>query len=236
MKKLALFLSVVLFFGSCSRLIVPMGALPDKRPAPYVKLKAGTTIEPKTMAVKHGKIKADGKTYKTKDVAFYSNGEFTYGNIKKHSFAKQIYVGDINVYQTISTHTTMDPHTGVMHTSTSVNNYIQKEGSDKLSYFRYKSVAKLIPSTDQGFKYLQTYKTHRMIDDIVMAGGFGMFCGGAVVAGNGIMSTSGRGTGTGVGMIFTGMGVILTGAIMNQFNHLNLKRSVAAHNGLIVKD
>ncbi len=234
MKKLALLVSTILLFGSCSRMIVPMGALPEKKPKPFVKLKTGTRIEPKNLATKSRSIRADGKTYKKNDIAFYSDGRDTYGSIKRASFATQIYVGDINVYQTISTSTSVSS-TGHMHTHTHVKHYLQKEGTDKLTYFRYKSLTKLIPSTDLAFKYLKTFKRNQLIDNFGMLGGFGMFCGGTVVAGKATMSTSGKGLGAGFGIMLAGVGAICTGYVMNAINHLNLKRAVAAHNGLIVK-
>jgi len=201
-----------------------------------VKLKNGTRIDAQKVIAKNNKLRVDDSvTYRKKTVSTFSNGKFIYGCIKKKSFAKLIYLGDINVYQTVSQSTTTSYGGGSnsTHTHTSVKDYIEKEGTGKLMFLDYKSVKKLIPRKDPGYQYLALYKKNRTIGNVVMAGGFAMFIGGAVIAGNSVNnSSSGKGEGAGFAVLLGGAGAMMTGFIMNGVNHLNLHRAIAKHNGI----
>ena len=252
MKNLALLVIVTLFFCSC-KTTLPMGSTPSKQPMPFVKLSNGSTIDAKSVIAKNNNIKADNTTYKKKEVIAYSDGKHTYGSIKKGAFAVKIYEGDLNIYQSTSSHTSTTYHSngpapvnyqGSSYSSGSwttsshshVSKYFQKEGTDKLTYLNYKSIKKVILPKDPGFKYLQTYKRHRLTGDLVMVGGFGMFCAGSAIVGSSIMSSTGKGEGAGFAVMLGGAGAIVTGYIMNGINQLNIKRAVAKHNGLVIKD
>jgi hypothetical protein len=242
MKNLLGILIIVSAVTSCKT--IPMGRTASNMPHPYVKLKNGPTIDAQKVTVTRSKVVTDSASYPRKNVSFYSDGKNTFGKIKKNSFAKLVYTGDINIFETIrtssSTHyegrSSVNPSGWSSSSHTHVLDYLQKTGSDKLYYFDYRSVKKLIKPGDPGYPYLKTFKTHRMVGDLVMVGGLGMFVGGTAIVGNSINSTSGKGQGAGFAVMLGGVGAILTGYIMTGVNHINLRRSVAKHNGLAIID
>ena len=243
MKNLTILLAFALFFGSC-KVTIPMGNSPEMHPKPFLKFKNGKKIEPQHVTIKSKKIKTDSSSYKKKDISSYSDGRYIFGSVKKSSFAKEIYNGDINVFQTV-TKSTSTSYMGATagnpsgwHTSshTSIKYYLQKNGTEKLVFFNFKSAKKMILPKDPGFKYLNTYKSHRLIDDIVMLGGFGMFCAGSAIVGSSINSSTGHGQGAGFAVMLGGASAIITGAVMSGINHINLRRAIAKHNGLAVED
>jgi hypothetical protein len=242
MKNLYLLVFSVIFFSSCSRMVVPMGKVPDAHPKPFVTLKSGTTVEPNTVKAKGGKIKTDVANYKANDVAAYSDGKQTFASVRGKSFAPKIFEGDLNIYQTSSTHTSTEfvgrspSHPSGWHSSshTHVHTYFQKAGTTELKYFSYRTLSTVITPNEPAFKYLQVYKAHRRTDNLIMAGGFALFIAGAAVLGSSVMSPTGKGEAAGGAMIVAGPAAMLTGFFMKGFNMLNLRRAVAKHNDLPV--
>ena len=224
-------------------MVVPMGTIPDKHPAPFVTLENGTTVESKTVTAKGRKIKTDKTSYKADEVAAYSDGKSTYANIKGRAFAPRIYEGDFNVYQTTSSHTTNDfvgrsaANPGGWHSSshTHVRTYVQKAGTPDLRFLNYATLRSMISPKEPAFQYLKVYKAHRRIDNAIMAGGLVMFVAGAAILGSSVMSTTGKGETAGAVIMIAGPAAMLTGFFMKGFNLLNLKRAVAKHNGITVK-
>jgi hypothetical protein len=220
-----------------------MGSAPDIKPKPFVALKGGTTLEPKSVITKARKIETESASYKKKAITGYSDGMNTFACTDNGSCAPQIFAGKINVYQTISTHTSTeyvgqnprDPSGWHTSTHTHVNMYVEKEGTTDLRRLSYKTLRDMIPSREPAFHYLTLYKKHHLVNNSIMAGGLVLFVAGAAVLGNSVMSSSGKGEGAGGAMLLASPVALITGAIMHSFNRLNLYRAVAKHNGLKVK-
>jgi len=234
MKNIYLLICFWACFASCTTTKIQMGKVPEKK-APFLMLKSGKKVEGAEITVRNLKIELNNTKYNKKEIAFYSDGDNTFANIGKRTFSILSTSGDINVY-THTTRSTSSDFVGTSpaspsgwHTSshTSVSYYLQKGEFGKLEPMNYTSASKFIPHNEPAYRYLSHFHDNRAKNRIVGWCGLGAFVGGV-----GLIAGGGNGAPAGGALLLGGITSLVTVAILNQFNHLNIKRAIAKHNGM----
>ncbi|MDR3681187.1 MAG: hypothetical protein P4L41_14565 [Flavipsychrobacter sp.] len=167
---------------------------------PYVQLKDGAKFTGSDVDRKHGAFKKDKITlgdtsFRTKDVAFYSPGDFTYANIGRKTFATQVLTGKINMYRYESTSTSYSGTGGgfggggfgggMGHTTTQhhLSYYIQKTDDAPVVSLSYNHLKPMITPRTPEFKMLEKYRTRRVTSRALIIGSGILFAGGVALLG-----------------------------------------------------
>ena len=226
MKHLFLFLIILVLFSACKTPFnlghYPLGKTPVAT-KPFVQLQNKDKIDAHSVKEKADSIIADLHSYAKKDVAFYSTGLHTFGNLGT-KFATKMLEGDLNFY---STTTPFHSKSGLRYYT---EYYIQKEGSNTISIFNYHSVKKIMLPGDDGYEYLQLFRKNRLWWNLGFYGSIA-----AELTGVGIgASASNSGKATGNTLIAAGICGMITSAIEVELNRRrNVQKAVARHNHMI---
>ena len=173
MKLLSyLSVSLVLFFGSCKIEKVPNN---HKETPPFVQLKTGakfegSNAERKATLFNGDKIVLGDTTFKTKDVAFYSTGGTTFGNVGRKTFAWEVAYGKINLFKQVTEtqeHSTTTMANGSTMSSTTTHHhiyyYIEDKDGAPLHHLSYNNLKPMVMKGTPEFSMLEKYRQKRVV-------------------------------------------------------------------------
>lgn len=179
-----------LFATSCKTMNLPYTIV---KTDPYVRLKSGEKYMGKSIERTEGifvkdRIVLDDTAFKTKDVAFYSTGMNTYGNLGRKFFASQVGAGKIGLFKYTTITTTVQ--NGFATTQARVHYFVQKQPDAPLKPLTYKNLKPLVQQNTPEYAMLQKAKSARLAAQIsgvvcfgLLAGGVGMTAAGNYGAG-----------------------------------------------------
>jgi hypothetical protein len=203
---------------------------------PFVQTTDGNRIAAGKVEKTKKEIIADDKAYKQKEVSFYGDGKKAYANVGGTSFAPQIAAGKINVYQSSYTTTTYDPGfgnvPGRLKTSNHQRWYIQDSSANTVSFFGYKSLKSLVPANSAAGAIIKDYKKSRVISNITLGAGFGVFIAGAAMAGGAVLNDkSDAKINAGLYTMMGGAGIMTYSFVIKGRNRGKLIKAINVHNG-----
>lgn len=168
MKALFYCMAVILLATSCQSSRIPYTQIHAK---PFVQTKDGTTINANSVRRNAGLFQkdliiADNKSFKPKEVAFYSDGIHNFANINKRGFGIQVAEGNINLFMYISGYSNIRTEnenlTYITHGKT-IYYYIQKNEREKVKKLNYNNLREMIAPNTVEYKKLESYRIGRIV-------------------------------------------------------------------------
>lgn len=216
-----------LFVTSCKTMNLPYTIVKTE---PYVRLKSGEKYMGKSIDRSQGflvkdRITLDDTTFKTKDVAFYSDGQNTYANLGRAYFASQVGAGKIGLFKYETWVTSYDAQTHSSSTSKRIYYYIQKQPDAPLMGLTYRNLNPLVMPNTPEYAMMEKYRRTRKIQRIIGYSSLGLLVGSIPV---GLADTKkGSAAGKiGSAMAITGVVGLPTAFFMKGFNRQKLLKAV----------
>lgn len=232
LKQITYLAALCLLLATSCKLPYQTGTFkPDE---PFVKLKSGQTFEGESVRTKQRvfasqKIEIDGKSYKSKDVALYSDGRNTFANVGRNTYGEKVFGNDINIFRNISIETSVNSN-GSSSSHTRVRDYIQYQNGNKYTYklMTYGRLKSLIPPDGAAADQLKKAGTNRMIAKICGWGGLAMLFTGSVMAVGAAANDGSPGVGAAVAGI--GLGGVIASVPLSLSSRRHQYDAVETHN------
>lgn len=241
MKKILFLLFILSSFGAQSQ---PTGALQLGRfyqpERPFIQLTGTPKLYVDTVIYKsnlrHNVLVAGGKEYDIEAVSGYCNGVSSF--IKyKDEFIKRTYDGKIRAYRmTIESMSTSTSGGMKISTPTTYIKYVLEDSATgRISEVDYKTLRDWIPANTSARNFLDSYKSVKRKNSLILVGGLVTMIGGLVLVGSAVNYE-----GTFADRLATGGAVLIGGGVVGTFwgflgggaNSVKLRRAVAEYNGM----
>jgi len=201
---------------------------------PHVELKTGQVIQGEKVERVTGfhkdRIVIDSQYFKSKDVAYYSNGYQNYANVGGKDFAMQIAGGNINVYRLDMEISYNDKFNNSTKSGTAFYYYIQQDGKKEVQTLSFRHITPMIPDNTSSFEYLKHLTRNRNIAKTSLYGGMGLFVLGAIASTIQLRGSNANAFNVGELCMGLGLGFTITGRVGKRKNYSNLLKVIEMRN------